>query len=222
MLFVTVQAAQPTYASSQHSSRCVAKVRAEGPVGDQAIRTARIGLPAVDSSPSDPHDEASHSRVFGLLTVFVPVFDRYAIAASAYGTASRYWTNTPSSDKMSVGNVPAIRLPVMTVPNSTTNQPMSAVWLGLPVVARFSRRFVVDVRFRVADATPGLSSFENGVFPPLYGSVLPVNAIARDNVTAGDRAPPILYARALGFSRRPAARPNCPFGRRKAGGWLPL
>src|SRR5207245_9879609 len=106
MLFVTVHVAEHTYASSQPSSLSVTKIRVEGTVGDQAIRTARIGLPAVDSSPSDPHDEASHSRVFGLLTVFVPVFDRYGIAAPASGTASRDRTITRSSGMLIVGNVP--------------------------------------------------------------------------------------------------------------------
>src|SRR5438445_9973764 len=166
MLFVTVHVAEHTYASSQPSSLSVTKIRVEGTVGDQAIRTARIGLPAVDSSPSDPHDEASHSRVFGLLTVFVPVFDRYAIAAPAYGTASRYWPNTPSSDKLSVGNVPAIRLPVMTVPNPTANQPMSPGRRGLPVLARSRRRLVVAGRFGAGAAAPGLPSPEDGGLPP--------------------------------------------------------
>src|SRR5439155_24408699 len=43
---------------------------------------ARIGLPAVDCSTSEVHAVPSQSRVFGLLTVFVPVFDRYSAEAS--------------------------------------------------------------------------------------------------------------------------------------------
>ncbi len=45
-------------------------------IGDQAIRIARMGLPAVDCSFSELHADPLHVRVFGLLTVFVPVFDR--------------------------------------------------------------------------------------------------------------------------------------------------
>src|SRR2546428_11996620 len=116
MLFVTVHVGEHTYASSQPSSLSVTKIRVDGTVGDHAIRMARIGLPAVDSSPSDPHDEAFHSRVYGLLTVLVPVFDRYAMAASALWAVSRYRSNTPSSDKTSLRDVPALRLLVLTLP----------------------------------------------------------------------------------------------------------
>src|SRR2546426_12278530 len=78
----------------------------EEEIGDGATRTARMGLPAVDCSPSEPHDDPSQERVFGLLTVFVPVFDRYAMAASDVVVLSWDWTYTPSSEEMSVGKVP--------------------------------------------------------------------------------------------------------------------
>src|SRR6266704_3381829 len=58
-----------------------------------------------------------------------------------------------------------VDLPVVTVPNSTTNQPTSAVWL--PVRARVKRRFVADVRSSVTVPVPGLSSALYGVLPPL-------------------------------------------------------
>src|SRR5213594_5279149 len=88
----------------------------EEDIGDGATRTARMGLPAVDCSPSEPHEEPSQERVFGLLTVFVPVFDRYAMAASSEEVVlSWYWTNTPSSEEMSVGKVPDTLVPSVIV-----------------------------------------------------------------------------------------------------------
>src|SRR5881628_661902 len=82
MLFVTVQVGVHTYASRNPSSLCVTMIRSSTFEGDQAIRTARTGLPAVACSVSLAQLDPSHVRVFGLLNVFVPVFDRYPIAAS--------------------------------------------------------------------------------------------------------------------------------------------
>src|SRR2546430_4943255 len=76
-------------------------------------------------------------------------------------------------------------MPSGTNPESETEPPTSAGWV--PVAARVSRRLGGGGRARVADAPPGLSSVENRVLPPLYGSVLPVNAIVRESVTAGFR-----------------------------------
>jgi len=64
----------------------------EEDIGDGATRIARMGLPAVDASASEPQEEPSQERVFGLLTVLVPVFDRYAMAASDVVVLSWYWT----------------------------------------------------------------------------------------------------------------------------------
>src|SRR3972149_5712550 len=85
MLFVTVQEGAQTYASSHPSSLCVTMIRVVGAIGDHAIRTARIGLPAVACSASALHVEPSPVRVFGLLKVFAPGFDLYAISASTPG-----------------------------------------------------------------------------------------------------------------------------------------
>jgi hypothetical protein len=76
MSFVTVQEGVHTYASRNPSSLRVTMIRVLKAVGDHAIRTARTGLPAVDCSVSPLHVEPSHVLVFGLLSVFVPVFDR--------------------------------------------------------------------------------------------------------------------------------------------------
>jgi hypothetical protein len=65
--------------------------------GFQAIRTPRIGLLAVDSSVAPLHVVPSQVRVFGLFTVFVPVFDRYAMLASTESVLSRYWMDRPFS-----------------------------------------------------------------------------------------------------------------------------
>src|SRR2546426_10641371 len=83
MFGVVVQVGVQTYASRYPSSLCVTMIRSRSVTGDHAIRTARIGLAAVDSSTSAVHAEPSHILVFGLLTVFVPVFDRYAASASS-------------------------------------------------------------------------------------------------------------------------------------------
>src|SRR2546422_11140818 len=87
MLFVTLQVGVHTYASSQPSSLSVTMIRMSAAVGDQAIRTARSGLPAVDRSDSAPHAVPSHVRVFRLLTVLLPVFEREAIRESSGGCA---------------------------------------------------------------------------------------------------------------------------------------
>src|SRR5207244_12564034 len=82
--FVTVHVGVHTYASSQPSSLTVTTIRSSLAIGEYAIRTLRRGLPAVDSSVSGALQEVpSHVRLFGLLTVFVPVFDRYDIQASS-------------------------------------------------------------------------------------------------------------------------------------------
>ena len=88
MLFVTAHDGVHTYASRNPSSLWVTMIRVVKLPGDHAIRTARIGLPAVACSASLPQDEPSHIRVFGLLTVLVPVLDRYPISASS-GTLDR-------------------------------------------------------------------------------------------------------------------------------------
>src|SRR3972149_2432247 len=54
MLFVTVHVGVQTYASSHPSSLCVTMIRVAEVVGDHAIRTARIGPPAVAFSASPP------------------------------------------------------------------------------------------------------------------------------------------------------------------------
>ena len=73
-----------TYASSQPSSLTVTTIRSSLAIGEYAIRTLRRGLPVVASSISGAlHEVPSHVRDFGLLTVFVPVFDRYEIQASS-------------------------------------------------------------------------------------------------------------------------------------------
>src|SRR5256885_17126971 len=83
-LFVTVHVGVHTYASSQPSSLTVTTIRSSLAIGEYAIRTLRRGLPVVDSSVAGALQEVpSHDRVFGLLTVFVPVFDRYDIQASS-------------------------------------------------------------------------------------------------------------------------------------------
>src|SRR3972149_3904657 len=76
ILFVTVQVGVHTYASSHPSSLSVTTIRVSAATGDHAIRTARIGLVAVALSVSALHEEPSQVRVLGLLTVFVPVFER--------------------------------------------------------------------------------------------------------------------------------------------------
>src|SRR5437773_12373334 len=84
MLFVTVHVGVHTYASSQPSSLTVTTIRWSLAIGEYAIRTLRRGLPPVDSSVSGAlHEVPSHVRLFGLLTVFVPVFDRYQFQASS-------------------------------------------------------------------------------------------------------------------------------------------
>src|SRR2546422_11147038 len=81
MLFVTTHDGAHTYASSHPSSLSVTMMRALASVGDHAIRTARIGLPAVACSDSALQTVPSQVRVFALLTVLLPVFERYAMAA---------------------------------------------------------------------------------------------------------------------------------------------
>src|SRR3990170_3345058 len=115
MLFVTVHVGVQTYASSHPSSLCVTMIRVAEVVGDHAIRTARIGPPAVAFSASPLHVEPSHVLFFGLLSVFVPVFERYPISASTESMLSRYWTRTPSSAATSPGNVPPTIVPVVKV-----------------------------------------------------------------------------------------------------------
>src|SRR3989454_2068580 len=113
--FVTVHVPRHTYASSIPSSLCVTMIRSSPAVGEWAIRIARIGLPAVDSSISPPHDEPSHSRVFGLLVPSAPEVDRYAISAPTGSAPSRYWRRSPSSTETLAGNVPPTLGPPMVV-----------------------------------------------------------------------------------------------------------
>src|SRR5947199_6222270 len=61
----TVQDGVHTYPSSHPSSLTVTKIRVVGTTGDQAIRIARTGLPAVPFSTSPPHEDPSHVRGFG-------------------------------------------------------------------------------------------------------------------------------------------------------------
>src|SRR2546428_12935761 len=81
MLVVTTHVGVHTYASSHPSSLSVTMMRVLASVGDHATRTARIGLPAVACSDSALQTVPSQVRVFALLTVLLPVFERYAMAA---------------------------------------------------------------------------------------------------------------------------------------------
>src|SRR5437867_10131455 len=80
-LVVTTHVGVHTYASSHPSSLSVTMIRVLASVGDHAIRTTRIGLPAVACSASALQTAPSQVRVFALLSVLVPVFERYAMAA---------------------------------------------------------------------------------------------------------------------------------------------
>src|SRR5256885_16989280 len=83
-LFVTVHVGVHAYPSSKPASLTVTKIRSSLAIGEYAIRTLRRGLPAVDSSVSGALQEVpSQVRDFGLLTVFVPVLDRYSMAAAS-------------------------------------------------------------------------------------------------------------------------------------------
>jgi len=98
-------------------------------IGDGATRTARMGLPAVDASASEPQEEPSQERVFGLLTVFVPVFDRYPMAASdVVVVLSWYRRYTPSSEEMSAGKVPVTLVPSVMVSVEGAVVVCSASW----------------------------------------------------------------------------------------------
>src|SRR2546428_11787406 len=81
MLFVTTHVGVHTYASSHPSSLSVTTMRLLASVGDHAIRTARIGLPAVACSTSSLQTVPSQARVFALLTVLLSGFARFAIAS---------------------------------------------------------------------------------------------------------------------------------------------
>src|SRR5437867_11154978 len=81
MLFVTTHVGVHSAASSHPSSLSVTTMRVLASVGDHAIRTARIGLPAVACSDSALHSVPSQVQLFALLTVLVLVFVRYAMAA---------------------------------------------------------------------------------------------------------------------------------------------
>src|SRR5712691_7618383 len=92
MLFVTTHVGVHTYASSHPSLLSVTMIRVSASVGDHAIRTTRIGLPAVACSASALQTVPSHVRDFALLTVLVPVFERYAMAACS-AVLSKYPAN---------------------------------------------------------------------------------------------------------------------------------
>src|SRR5438876_7436727 len=77
MLFVTTHDGVHTYASSHPSSLSVTMIRVFASVGDHAIRTPRIGLPAVACSDSALQAVPSQVRIFALFTVLLPVFERY-------------------------------------------------------------------------------------------------------------------------------------------------
>src|SRR2546422_10844960 len=83
MLFVTTHVGVHTYASSHPSSLSVTMMRELASVGDHAIRTVRIGLPAVACSDSALQTVPSQVRVFALLTVLLHVYERYALASCA-------------------------------------------------------------------------------------------------------------------------------------------
>src|SRR2546427_10580437 len=83
MLFVTLQVGVHTYASSQPSSLSVTMIRMSAAVGDQAIRTARRGLPAEDRPDSAPDAVPSHVRGFRVLHALVPAFERQAIRGAS-------------------------------------------------------------------------------------------------------------------------------------------
>src|SRR3990170_5255348 len=92
MLFVTAHVGVQTYASRNPSSLCVTIILVAEARGDHAIRTPSIGLPAVDCSASAPHEDPSHVLVFGhhrREVAHAPVFERYAIPASAESVLSR-------------------------------------------------------------------------------------------------------------------------------------
>src|SRR5439155_25514155 len=91
-LFVTVHVGVHTYASSQPSSLTVTTISSSLAVGEYAIRTLRRGLPVVASSISGAlHEVPSHVRDFGLLTVFVPVLDRYSMVAASDAVTPFDW-----------------------------------------------------------------------------------------------------------------------------------
>src|SRR5216117_2178134 len=89
MLFVTTHVGVHTYASSHPSSLSVTMMRVLASVGDHAIRTARIGLPAVACSDSALQTVPSQVRVFALFTVLLPVFERYAKPACSTRSEER-------------------------------------------------------------------------------------------------------------------------------------
>src|SRR5438309_11084828 len=82
--FVTVHVGVQMYASRQPASLTVTTIRSSMAIGEYGIRTLRRALPVVASSISGAlHEVPSHVRDFGLLTVFVPVLDRYSMAAAS-------------------------------------------------------------------------------------------------------------------------------------------
>src|SRR5438094_8231542 len=79
MLFVTTHVGVHTYASSHPSSLSVTTMRVLASVGDHAIRTARIGLPAVACSDSALHRVPFQFRVFVMIHVLELVIVQYSM-----------------------------------------------------------------------------------------------------------------------------------------------